>query len=171
MDGIRKIIKPVSFDESLIGRKSVYIDVPGEPFAKQRPRAARKGRFITIYTPKETKQYEEKVRKYYNRYYRGTKLEGDLSVDIEGVFSIPKSVSKKKHEEILMGDVPHTKKPDCDNMGKVCLDALNGVAYDDDAQINRLVISKKYGEDSKVRITIKENKLLPEEYINGKDQR
>ena len=56
------------------------------------------------------------------------------------------------------GKIPHTKKPDCDNMGKICLDALNGVAYPDDAQINKLYISKKYGKDAKIRITIKENK-------------
>ena len=163
MNGIKKIKLPVSFDESLIGRKSVYIEVPGEPFAKQRPRAARKGRFITIYTPRETKLYEPKVLTQYNRYYRGIKLQGDLSVEVEGVFPVPKSISNKKREEILSGNVPHIKKPDCDNMAKVCLDALNGVAYDDDAQINRLIISKKYGEDAKVRITITENKLLSEE--------
>ena len=42
-------------------------------------------------------------------------------------------------------------------MGKICLDALNGVAYNDDATISKLIISKRYGEDPKVRITIIEN--------------
>ena len=68
MNGIKKIKLPVSFDESLIGRKSVYIEVPGEPFAKQILRAARKGRFITIYTPRETNLYEQKVISKYKRY-------------------------------------------------------------------------------------------------------
>ena len=36
------------------------------------------------------------------------------------------------------------------------LDALNGIAYDDDAQINILNISKRYGEKPMLRITIKE---------------
>ena len=72
------------------------IDVPGEPFAKQRPRAAKKGRYITIYTPRETKQYEEKVRKVYNSTYENYQLEGDLTAKIEGFFSIPNSISKKK---------------------------------------------------------------------------
>ena len=156
------IIVPISFDSSLIGHNFIMIDVPGEPFAKQRPRAAKKGRYITIYTPRETKQYEEKVRKVYNTMYGSYQLEGDLTAEIEGTFSIPNSVSKKKRQEMLEGKVPHTKKPDCDNMGKICLDALNEVAYPDDAAINKLWISKEYGDIAKVRITIIENKMISE---------
>ena len=63
---------------------------------------------------------------------------------------------------MLEGKVPHTKKPDCDNMGKICLDALNEVAYPDDAAINKLWISKEYGDIAKVRITIIENKMISE---------
>lgn len=149
----------VTFDESLIGRKSLYIDIPGDPFAKQRPRAARKGRFITIYTPRETKEYEKKVRHYYRQIYgESDKLSGSLTVDIEGIFAVSKSVSQSKAEKMINGEIDHTKKPDCDNMAKVCLDALNGIAYDDDAQINALNISKRYGNESKCRITIKQNK-------------
>jgi Holliday junction resolvase RusA-like endonuclease len=42
-------------------------------------------------------------------------------------------------------------------MAKICLDALNGVAYTDHAIINRLNISKRYGEEPKVKILIYEN--------------
>ena len=63
---------------------------------------------------------------------------------------------------MLEGKIPHTKKPDCDNMGKICLDALNDVAYPDDANINKLLITKKYGENAKVRITIIENRKISE---------
>lgn len=157
MDSEKRIRSPISFDNNLINHKSVYFDVEGEPFAKQRPRAARKGRFITIYTPNETKKYESKVLSYYNRENRGIQLQGDLTVEIEGIFSIPKSASKIKASKMISGEIPHTSKPDCDNMGKICLDALNGVAYNDDATINKLIISKRYGEDPKVRITIIEN--------------
>lgn len=155
------IIIPISFDSSLINHNFIMIDVPGDPFAKQRPRAAKRGRYITIYTPRETKQYEEKVRKVYDTMYNGQpQLEGSLTANIEGYFSIPNSATKKKKELMLRGEEPHTKKPDCDNMGKICLDALNGVAYPDDAAINRLNISKEYAETAKVRITIIENKRI-----------
>lgn len=155
------MINPITFDYSLINHNFIMIDVPGEPFAKQRPRAAKKGRYITIYTPRETKLYEEKVRKVYDTMYNGyPQLEGALTANIEGYFSIPNSVNKKKREQMINGEEPHTKKPDCDNMGKICLDALNGVAYPDDAAINRLNISKEYSETPKVRITIIENRNI-----------
>ena len=149
---------PVIFDERLKGKKSLYVDVPGEPFAKQRPRAARSGGFITIYTPRETKEYEKKVRRYYYQIYNTNHiLDGSLTVEVEGIFPVPKSATKIKSKEMLEGIIHHTKKPDCDNMAKVCLDALNGVAYYDDAQIDVLNISKKYGEDPKCSITIIQN--------------
>ena len=151
---------PVTFDESLKGRKSLYVDIPGEPFAKQRPRA-RTGGFITVYTPRETKEYEKKVRRYYYQTYNNNHiLEGSLSVDVEGIFTVPKSISKIKQQQMLDGEIDHIKKPDCDNMAKVCLDALNGIAYYDDAQINKLNISKRYGEEAKCKIIIKQNNLI-----------
>ena len=150
-------ICPVKFDESLIGKEFIYFDVPGEPFAKQRPRAARKGKYITIYTPVETRNYENKVCKYYNKIYGSKMLKGPLTVEIEGIFSTPNSASKATKSMMLNGEISHTKKPDCDNMAKICLDALNGVAYPDDAIINKLYISKKYGENAMIKILIKES--------------
>jgi len=151
---------PVSFDKDLIGKNSAYFSIYGEPFAKQRPRAARKGPFITIYTPKETKNYEKRVMIAYNRIYRGEQLDGALTVKIEGVFGVPKSASKKVQESMLKNEMPHIKKPDCDNMAKVCLDGLNGVAYPDDAIIDNLIVSKRYGEEPRVDIKIIQNKRL-----------
>lgn len=148
---------PIIFNEDLKDRDFIYFDVYGEPFAKQRPRATKKGRFITVYTPRETKLYEEKVRKAFNRIWKDKQLDGDLSVNVEGIFSVPKSVSSKQKQLMLSGDIPHNKKPDCDNMAKVCLDALNGVAYPDDAQISKLFVSKCFGDTAKVRITIYKN--------------
>lgn len=157
MDNERRVCCPVEFNKALIGKEFMYFDVEGEPFAKQRPRATRKGRFITVYTPRETKLYEAKVLRAYQKIYKNKQLDGDLTVNIDGKFSVPKSVSKSKAEKMLTGEIPHTKKPDCDNMAKVCLDALNGKAYPDDAIINRLNVSKEYSDTAKVRITIIKN--------------
>lgn len=157
MNEENKLESPIIFKDYLVGKESIYFDVPGEPFAKQRPRARRFGNFVTIYTPKETKKYEEKVRKEYKKIYKDRILEGDITVEVEGFFSIPKSVTKTQRNLILNGKVPHTKKPDCDNMAKVCLDALNEVAYHDDASITNLIISKQYSTNAKVRITLIKN--------------
>lgn len=127
----------------------------GVPFAKQRPRATRKGRFVTIYTPPETKSYEKSVRDQFSLENGYRMLEGPIEAEIIGTFPIPNSVSKKKQQLMLDGTILHTKKPDCDNMGKIALDALNGVAYNDDAQIVKLTISKQYGENPNLHIKLR----------------
>ena len=101
MDNERHVCCPVEFNKALIGKEFMYFDVEGEPFAKQRPRATRKGRFITVYTPRETKLYEAKVLRAYQKIYKNKQLDGDLTVNIEGIFSVPKSVSSKKAKKMI----------------------------------------------------------------------
>lgn len=149
----------IQFNKELINNEFVSIEIPGEPFAKQRPRAVRRGKFVKIYTPNETKRYESKVAKVYRNRYGMKQLEDDICVDVEGIFSVPKSAPKKRQEGMLDGTIPHTSKPDCDNMAKVCLDGLNGVAYPDDAAIVKLTVVKKYGSKPMTRITIYKNKI------------
>lgn len=150
--------KVISFDLSLSEKKSIKFEVPGKPFAKQRPRAAKKGRYITIYTPRETKEYEKLVQKSFYKTYGHHQdiLDGPLKVTVEGIFEPPQSVSKKKQSEMLKGNVHHTQKPDCDNIAKVCLDGLNGIAFRDDATIDELYVKKSFGRDAKVIIRIEE---------------
>lgn len=66
---------------------------------------------------------------------------------------MPKSRPKKALSE------PDTYKPDVDNIGKVVLDALNGVAYLDDKQVTLLRVRKMprvRGMDERIRITVGE---------------
>ena len=41
-----------------------------------------------------------------------------------------------------MPRLPHTSKPDCDNLAKGTLDAMTGVAWDDDSQVCVLAVQK-----------------------------
>ena len=45
-------------------------------------------------------------------------------------------------------------RPDIDNISKIILDGLNGVAYKDDLQITDLSIKKIYGINSYVKVKI-----------------
>ena len=54
----------------------------------------------------------------------------------------------------MRGELHPTKKPDADNIGKIVADALNGVAYQDDAQIILLQIRKTYSEEPRVVVTV-----------------
>ena len=146
-------ICPISFYSDQL---EINCTVPGKPFAKQRPRASRRGRYTTVYTPKETIEYENLVKYSYFEQTGGMMLDGPLEAEILGTFPIPQSVSKKQMIAMLNGEVYHTKKPDCDNMAKSVLDALNGVAYHDDSQIVKLYVNKQYGEIPSVQITLRE---------------
>lgn len=51
-------------------------------------------------------------------------------------------------------DKPYLHKPDCDNIIKIILDALNGIAFKDDNQVSELQIEKRYGQEDKVEVEI-----------------
>lgn len=133
--------------------KTVTFEIVGVAKGKGRPRFRSTGRFVQTYTDKDTATWENYVRMCYIN-SGGEKLNGNLSVLIHSVFPIPKSVSKKKRASMINAPYPH--KPDCDNLAKSILDALNGIAYDDDMQVTILIVKKAYGEDAKTVVTIGE---------------
>lgn len=68
-----------------------------------------------------------------------------------------KGISYKAFVEMSLADkIRPIVKPDCDNISKNILDALNGIAYPDDKQVVTLVIRKWYANKSLVRVTISE---------------
>ena len=77
---------------------------------------------------------------------------GAVHLDLDFVFPIPKSWSKAKK----MNPPPHTSRPDRDNLEKAIGDALNGIAWDDDAQICDGNVRKRYGTEPGIFIKIKE---------------
>lgn len=128
-------------------------NIPGKIQAKQRPRF--NGKFA--YTPKETVNYENWVKACYLEKYRNEKpFEKALEVNIIAFFEIPKSVSKKKKEQMLNNEINPTTKPDTDNIAKSILDSLNGIAYLDDKQVVDLRVRKQYAEVPSVSVWISE---------------
>ena len=150
---IESSICPISFIDQ--EEYDVECTIPGKPFAKQRPKASRRGKFISVYTPKETVDYENLVKYSYYSQNGDNMLQGPLAAEIVGTFPIPKSASKKQVQLMLDGEIKHTKKPDCDNMAKVVLDALNGIAFEDDSQVVELSIKKEYGLNPKTQIKLR----------------
>lgn len=107
-------------------RRRVAFTVPGDVTGKARPRFARKSG--KVYKPKKSAEYEELVVAM----YRETGCEpfcGPVSVKVDIYRALPKTTPKKVASE------PDTHKPDADNVLKIVLDALNGVAYHDDSQV------------------------------------
>ena len=155
-------ISPIEFDDYLIGksidfRTEVNFCLPRRPMGKERPRSRRIKNMTITYTPRKTAEFENAVRESYRNSVGDVKLNDAIEANILGVFSVPKSTSKKEKERLL-SEENYTKKPDGDNIGKIILDALNDVAYDDDSQVSDTRVKKIYGENSMVRINLKEIK-------------
>lgn len=136
--------------------KEVTFTVLGEPKGKGRPRFARRGNFVSSYTPKETLNYEAFIKMCYIDAAKGEVFEGPVEAEINCHFGIPRSVSKKKHKQMADGEVPCLKKCDLDNIAKSVLDAVNTIAYKDDSQIVKLVATKRYGETPRIDVTLRE---------------
>ena len=133
------------------------VTVTGRIRGKARPRVYRGHAF----TPIETKTYENIIRCAYqnqsNIYY-----EGAIKIKIDIYHKIPKSYTKKRVSDIREGKELPTKKPDIDNIVKIILDALNGLAYKDDTQVIELNVKKYYTEEEE-RIEFEINNVLEEE--------
>ena len=132
---------------------SIIFTVQGDPKGKGRPRITTRGKFATMYQPKETVNWENWIKVCFQQEMAKTGfqpiLEGAISVDITCYFAYPKSLSQKKRN----GMVYVTKKPDADNIFKL-MDALNGLAWHDDAQIARGHCEKIYDPEGNARTVI-----------------
>lgn len=122
--------------------KMINLIIPGEPKGKQRPRVCKSGH---AYTPQQTVLYENYVKFLYKSENLPF-MDGEIEAVIKIYYSIPKSSSKSKRISMENNLIRPTKKPDCDNVAKIILDSLNGVAYKDDSQIVSLRVEKFYGE-------------------------
>ena len=137
----------------------IEFTVNGPAVPKQRPRMG--GR--RAYTPKKTKDYEQKVRQAFSDAYHGDVpvYEADTPVraSIQVIQGVPQSWSKKKREAALSGVVaPTTRNGDLDNIAKSILDALNECVYHDDCQVTTLIISKRYGSQPCAIVKFNEDK-------------
>ena len=137
----------------------IMFTVDGTAVPKQRPRIS--GR--TAYTPKKTRDYEERVREAFRSthygfipvYMKGTPVKACIEI----IQAIPKSWSNSKHLKAERGEiVPTSRNGDVDNVAKSILDALNGLVYEDDCQVTTLIIHKKYGVDPYVVVRFDEDK-------------
>ena len=126
----------------------IQFQIPGTPVGKGRPKFSRHGNFTTAYTPEKTVNFENLVKLSFLQSGCDKLPSGaTLRAFIVACFPIPSSTSKKKRELMANGKIFHTKRPDADNIAKSVLDALNGVAFDDDSAVAMLTVVKRYAEN------------------------
>lgn len=130
------------------------LEVKGKVIGKGRPRFTSRGKYVSAYTPKNTRDYEEIIKQIYIQGKHKNFKNSRIKMWITAYYKPPESLSKKKQKEII--GMFRDKKPDADNIAKIVCDALNGVAYDDDKQVVLLVVAKVYGEEDKLVVEIDE---------------
>lgn len=137
-------------------QSKVRFTIAGEPIGKGRPIFSSRGGFARAVTPKATVSYETLVRLEYQAQCDGNTFgcDDELCIRIIAYKSIPKSISKKKRLLMLGGFIRPAKKPDWDNIGKIICDALNKVAFCDDAQIVDGRVIKRYSDQPRVEVEI-----------------
>ena len=137
--------------------RKIEFFVPGAPVGKGRPRAARRGAGVVMFTPEKTADYESLVAATAGNAMRAHQLlDGPLEAVLDVRFPVPVSWSKARRARALAGAEWHTSKPDADNVAKAILDACNGVVFRDDSQIVMLTATKEFSETPGVRVVIRE---------------
>lgn len=114
---------------------SSVLHVTGEVVGKQRPRFTTVNGHPRPYTAGKTASFENLLKVAYEA-QGGTMHEGPVTVTVAYRRKLPKSRPKYLDWE---WDV---YKPDLDNVVKSVLDALNGVAFEDDKSVVQLTVAK-----------------------------
>ena len=134
---------------------NVAFEVPGEPQGKGRARVGSVGGHARMFTPQKTVAYEGLIAMAAKQAMAGAKLlPGACAIEVEAVFAMPKSMSKKHRVEALAGRMRPTKKPDGDNVLKAVCDGINGVVWADDVQAVDQRVTKVYGETPGLRVRV-----------------
>lgn len=137
--------------------------VPGEPVGKGRPRMGRGGR---VYTPDATRRAEHAVARAW--WAPMIEIDFEIAVRVTAYYGRPKdhflqsgALSAKGRRSI----VP-MKTPDLDNVVKLVLDALNGVAYRDDKQVQSVEALRFWDDgDDGPGVLVQVRQLTHEEII------
>lgn len=125
--------------------------VMGQPVGKARPRVTRAGR---VYTPKKTEQAEDDIRKMATYVMCDEPpLQGPVELVVVFTMDVPPSWSKAKRQQAYKQEIKPAGKPDIDNLAKTVMDAINGVVYQDDAQVVMIAATKRYRTDCEAPMT------------------
>lgn len=127
-----------------------------EPVAQARTKGRRVKGGIRMYDPPKTAKFKRALHRLAVKQYQDEPLEGQLEVNLIFFRAVQKSISKKERVLRLSGVHRPTVKPDVDNYIKSTFDALNGVLWADDNQIVKVAAEKRYAEQPRIEIEVRE---------------
>lgn len=115
-----------------------FLSLYEDPVPKPRARVTKTGH---AYTPSHAQEAERRIRQAWVEKHGADPWDGPLALTVIVRLRMPQSLPKKHR-----ATARPTKRPDLDNFLKTVLDALNGVAWKDDAQVVDIATVKNYGE-------------------------
>jgi Holliday junction resolvase RusA-like endonuclease len=127
------------------------VNIAGPVTGKGRHRTTRSGH---TYTPEKTASAQNRVAHELAIAWRQPPCVDALSLTVEIRVPVPVSKSKKFRDLALASGVFPTSKPDIDNVVKLLADAGNKIVWNDDAQITRLFVSRRYAADPGMTVTV-----------------
>lgn len=125
-----------------------------EPVPQLRPRVSSRP-YVRVYDPPKVKNFKNLLRSLAVNQYARPPLLGPLSVSLTFYRPVQKSISKTERELRLSNRSKPVVKPDTDNYVKATLDALNGVLWNDDAQIVKIMGEKRYSDHPRITVSVK----------------
>jgi Holliday junction resolvase RusA-like endonuclease len=119
---------------------NLWID--GIPKGQPRARAFAKHGRVRMYDPGTAEAWKAQVALSVKRELPESPMEGPVAVVMAFALPRPKSLTGKRHAD---GAIPHTGKPDADNLCKAVLDALTQIGlWRDDSQVCAVSVVKNY---------------------------
>lgn len=125
--------------------------IPGRPYAKRRHRVGTIRGRARAFNPAENERFEHLVRTLAAPLFRAP-IEGPVRVVVVATFAPPASWPGTRRSTAI--GTPHTQKPDADNIAKAVKDALNRLAWADDAQVAEMTVRKLWGEIEGTRVEV-----------------
>jgi len=140
----------------MASKATLTFTVAGEPVPQPRPRVIKRGKKAWAYTPDEhpVNAYRKAIAigaSAFAAVAGGCLVDAPVSVTINLTFPRPPSHLNKSG---VKATAPRLPKPDVDNVAKAVLDAINGVAWEDDSQVAELIVRKSYGTAGATEVTI-----------------
>lgn len=123
--------------------KTLLFNIPGNPKSKGRPRFYMRRAYTPATTKKEQRRLREAIRKQIEEhpdYQLNYPVDKPVSIDLIYHIKRPQSLNLKRCPDKL---IPHSKRPDVDNLAKLTIDAMDEILVDD-ALIIKLCLAKFY---------------------------
>jgi Holliday junction resolvase RusA-like endonuclease len=128
------------------------ITIPLVPKPQARSRFSTRGGFAKAYKSKEQRTEEEFIMFYLKEHVPAQPIQTGVKLKVICYMPIPKSTSKKKRALMEIGQVPHIKKPDLDNLLKNIMDCMTKMQFwKDDRQVFDIHIVKRYEDNLSCR--------------------